>query len=194
MNNLLSKLSEKIKERGILWLFFIFSDKVLNFFYLAKLKNKIGKKNIGENCYFDKQIEIKCRNIKIGDDVYIGRNVVLWGRGSIVIGRNTYISDYISIYADKLVEIGEYCNIASFSFIIDSDHGIRKGIKINDQPHITKEIKIGNDVWIAASCLITAGSVIEDGAVIAGNSVVKGHVPSNSVVAGSPAVIKKYRE
>ena len=194
MSNFIAKLNEKIKERGIIGLFFALVDRVAKLFYLAKIKNRIGKENIGKNCFFDSQIECKCKNIKIADNVFIGRNVVLWGKGKIKIGRNTYISDYVSIYADDLVEIGEYCNIASFSFIIDSNHGIKKGVKIQDQPHNTKEVRIGNDIWIGASCLITPGSTIEDGAVIAGNSVVKGSIPSDAIVAGSPAVVKKFRQ
>jgi acetyltransferase-like isoleucine patch superfamily enzyme len=194
MNVLFEKIAKAIKERGGAGLFFSLMSKVNQLYYLAELRSKIGKGNIGKKCHFEKDIEVRCKRIKIGENVYIGRNVMLCGIGEILIGDGTYISDYVSILANERVEIGENCNIGSYTYIIDSDHGVRKGKKIQDQPHISRKVKIKNDVWIAASSLITAGSRIESGAVIGGNSVVRGHVPSNAIAAGSPALVRKYRE
>ena len=52
---------------------------------------------------------------------------------------------------------------------------------------------IGNDVWIGHGALIKAGVTIGDGAVVAANAVVAKDVPPYAVVAGNPAVIKKFR-
>lgn len=52
---------------------------------------------------------------------------------------------------------------------------------------------IGNDVWIGHGALIKAGVTIGDGAVVAANAVVARDVPAYAVVAGNPAVIKKFR-
>ncbi|GAB4390047.1 CatB-related O-acetyltransferase [Albidovulum sp.] len=53
--------------------------------------------------------------------------------------------------------------------------------------------RIGNDVWIGHGAYIRAGVTIGDGAIIAAHSVVARDVPPYCVVAGNPAVIKKYR-
>lgn len=52
---------------------------------------------------------------------------------------------------------------------------------------------IGNDVWIGHGALISPGVTIGDGAVVAAHAVVAKDVPPYAVVAGNPAVIKKFR-
>ncbi len=53
--------------------------------------------------------------------------------------------------------------------------------------------KIGNDVWIGHGAQIVAGVTIGDGAVVASGAVVSRDVPPYAVVAGNPAVIKRFR-
>lgn len=52
---------------------------------------------------------------------------------------------------------------------------------------------IGHDVWIGHGAFIRPGVSIGDGAVIGACAVVTRDVPAYAVVAGNPAVVKKYR-
>ena len=52
---------------------------------------------------------------------------------------------------------------------------------------------IGNDVWIGQGAFIKAGVTIGDGAVVAARSVVTQDVPPYSIVAGTPAKVKRLR-
>lgn len=54
-------------------------------------------------------------------------------------------------------------------------------------------IIIGNDVWIGSDVQLAGGITIGDGAVIASRSLVLKDVAPYSVVAGTPAIHKKYR-
>jgi acetyltransferase-like isoleucine patch superfamily enzyme len=56
-----------------------------------------------------------------------------------------------------------------------------------------KWIEIGHDVWIGHGAFVMPGVKIGHGAVIAAGAIVTKDVPSYAVVAGVPAVIKKYR-
>lgn len=56
-----------------------------------------------------------------------------------------------------------------------------------------KKTKIGHDVWIGHGAFIKAGVTIATGAIVAANAVVVKDVPPYAVVAGNPAVIKKFR-
>jgi len=56
-----------------------------------------------------------------------------------------------------------------------------------------KVTHIGNDVWIGHGAYIAAGVHIGDGAIIAARAVVVKDIPPFAVVAGNPAVIKKWR-
>ena len=60
-------------------------------------------------------------------------------------------------------------------------------------PTRVKITTIGNDVWIGHGAVIRAGVTIGDGAVVAAGAVVARDVPPYAVVAGNPAVIKKWR-
>lgn len=52
---------------------------------------------------------------------------------------------------------------------------------------------IGHDVWIGHGAYIAAGVTIGNGAIVAAMSVVVKDVPPFAVVAGNPAIIKKWR-
>ena len=56
-----------------------------------------------------------------------------------------------------------------------------------------KRTTIGHDVWIGHGSFLKAGVNIGTGAIVAANSVVVKDVPPYAVVAGNPAVIKKFR-
>lgn len=60
-------------------------------------------------------------------------------------------------------------------------------------PTRAKISTIGNDVWIGHGAYIAAGVTIGDGAIVAAHAVVSKDVPPYAVVAGNPAVIKRYR-
>jgi acetyltransferase-like isoleucine patch superfamily enzyme len=64
----------------------------------------------------------------------------------------------------------------------------------NRQPPTRAQITtIGNDVWIGHAAAIRAGVTIGDGVIVAAGAVVARDVPPYAVVAGNPAVVKKYR-
>lgn len=52
---------------------------------------------------------------------------------------------------------------------------------------------IGNDVWVGHGAQIMAGVTIGDGAIVAAGAIVSKDVPPYAVVAGNPAVVKKFR-
>jgi acetyltransferase-like isoleucine patch superfamily enzyme len=60
-------------------------------------------------------------------------------------------------------------------------------------PNAVKPIIIGNDVWIGHGAFIKPGVTLGDGAVVAAYAVVTKDVPPYAIVAGNPAVVKKYR-
>lgn len=60
-------------------------------------------------------------------------------------------------------------------------------------PTVAKITTIGNDVWIGHGATIRAGITIGDGAIIATGAVVARDVPPYAVMAGNPAIIKKFR-
>jgi len=65
--------------------------------------------------------------------------------------------------------------------------------RLSDHCISDKITTIGNDVWIAAGCIIKQGVTIGDGAVIGAMSFVNTDIPENTIYFGSPAKFYKKR-
>jgi acetyltransferase-like isoleucine patch superfamily enzyme len=141
------------------------------------------------------KVYVNGSNIKIGKDVTIYPNVYFWGEGLIEIGDNVDIGMGTIIFSNKYVKIGNNTLIAAQCYIIDSNHGIKKDILINKQPHDVAEdgIIIGEDVWIAAGCKIVKGAKLNNGCIIGALSLVNKIIPENAIAFGIPAKVIKYR-
>lgn len=119
--------------------------------------------------------------------------------GIIEIGDGTMLNG-VSITAYERVKIGKNCQIASSTFIADTDfHPINSGIRqleanghrIDHHEVNKKEIIIGDNVWIGWGTIILKGVNIGNNSIIAAGSVVLTDVPSDVLFAGNPAVLKK---
>lgn len=108
--------------------------------------------------------------------------LIEFGEHTIVNNGSTLISEGAGI------RIGARCQIGGEALIMDSNfHEMAMG-----QRHLadgsTKQVLIGDDVFIGARVTILKGSQIGDGCVISTGAVVLGLVaPPLSIVAGNPA-------
>ncbi|MFA4870262.1 MAG: DapH/DapD/GlmU-related protein [Pedobacter sp.] len=125
------------------------------------------------------------------------------GNGVVMhIGNNVQIHDYVHITAVSKVVIGDNVLLASKIYISDSSHGnYSAGDNLGSSPLISpalrpissKEVVIGNRVWIGESVSILPGVIIGDGSIIGANSVVSKSIPANVIAVGAPArPIKKF--
>ncbi|MCB8977304.1 MAG: acyltransferase [Ardenticatenaceae bacterium] len=131
----------------------------------------------------------------------IGKGTTFFGMPSITGMKNLHLNlkigeNCIFNYGCKL-EVGEKLTVGSFvSFghevmILTSTHEIGE----KDQrlgPIVAKPVTVENGCWLGSRSLILPGVTIGAGAVVAAGSVVIKDVPSNTLVAGTPATIKKY--
>lgn len=134
-------------------------------------------------------------NIRIGSDVYIGIGAVIDApRGArLEVGDHVKLMHYTVVAASESVAIGSWSQIAEFSSVRDSDHGIARGVPIQLQSVSTPTF-VGEDVWIGRGVAVLRGSRIQDGAVIGANAVVRGTIGENSIAVGIPAVVRKTRD
>ena len=94
-----------------------------------------------------------------------------------------------------LVRIGNNFHSGKDCTIMTSYHNYDHGARIPyDDTFITRDVVIGDNVWIGQSVIILAGSHIGDGAVIQAGSVVCGDIPPLAVAGGHPAKPFKYRD
>lgn len=131
----------------------------------------------------------------------IGKRVVFYPGVWIFTGRNLVVGDDVDFALGVLVttnggvEIGDRTLIGYRTQILSGNHVIPPGKgRIFSAGDVSGPVKIGQDVWIGANCLILPGVTIGEGAVVAGGSVVTKDVASFTIVGGCPAKVIKNRE
>jgi len=117
----------------------------------------------------------------------------VWGRdqdsGRIVVGDYVLISPGTRISASDEITIGNSVMIANGVYVTDSDwHGMYDRTLRDER---VTPVHIGDNVWLGDHCVVLKGVTIGENSVVAANAVVTRDVPSNVIVAGSPAKVVK---
>lgn len=97
---------------------------------------------------------------------------------SAKIGHSFYIAHFGGIILNSNTAIGNDCNISQGVTIGVSGLGEKRGVPI-----------IGNNVYIAANCVVAGKITIGDNTLIGACSLVNADVAENSVVLGVPAAV-----
>lgn len=127
-----------------------------------------------------------CKSFFIGNPKLVGDYSNLYMHDNSEIERNCFI------LAKAKIEIGENSTLAyGVSVITGADPNGPKNKLSKLYPPLKAPVVIGNDCWIGANAIILPGVKIGDCVMVAAGSVVNKDIPSNVLVAGCPAVIKK---
>lgn len=148
--------------------------------------------------YFDSE------NLNISNDVVIGAYNVIYAinsqhsniKGLLKIGENTSIGEFNNIRAaGGSITIGCNCLISQYVTIVASNHNIDNSSLIIDQGWNENKtgVFIEDDVWIGANSVILPGVNIGKGAIIAAGSIVNKDVMPYTIVGGVPARFIKSR-
>jgi virginiamycin A acetyltransferase len=111
------------------------------------------------------------------------------GSGDVVIGENSYINSGTVIYSGNGVEIGSGGLIAANCTLAPVNHEFHnRDLPIAQQGFRPSKggIRIADDVWIGAGCVILDGAQIGKGCVIGALSLVKGKLEPYTIYAGNP--------
>jgi acetyltransferase-like isoleucine patch superfamily enzyme len=147
------------------------------------------------------------RAVELGAHVscYAGCSFSIGPNGRCKVGEFTLLNGAI-IMAEESIEIGRYCLISWNVGIADSDfHPLDPALRRVDamalapfykdrppRPAIgTRPVVIADNVWIGMGAVILKGVKIGENSVVAAGAIVTRDVPSNTVVAGNPAVVVK---
>lgn len=115
--------------------------------------------------------------------------------GEITMGDFCSVNPYTVLYGHGGLHMGEGVRIAAHCVMIPANHNIDDpDIPVRKSGLTKKGIRIGNDVWIGARCVILDGVTIGEGAVIAAGAVVNRDVEPFMIVGGVPAKPIKSRK
>lgn len=109
----------------------------------------------------------------------------------VVVGRNTAINRNVIMDARDDVYIGNNVNISAEAAIYTGGHRINS----TDFAYYSAPVRIEDRVWIGTRAMIMPGVTVGEGAVILPGAVVTQSVPPFSIVGGVPGkVIGKRQE
>lgn len=119
-----------------------------------------------------------------------------FGKGRITIGDNSGMSGAI-LSSRSAISIGKHVKLGVGARIYDHDyHSVnylhRRDGPIDKANVATKEIVIGDDVFVGGHSIILKGTRIGDRSIVGAGSVVAGlDIPPDSLVAGNPAKVRR---
>lgn len=161
---------------------------------------------IGQNSYvyWKASIDERKGHIKIGKNTMIGRTKIGYHASMpfyttlftdekdalIEIGDNCRINGAY-IHAQKRIQIGNNCVIASNVNIIDSNGHETNSDNRTKGSDQAEDIIIGNNVWVGINAVILKGTTIGNNCIVAAGSVVKGNYPDNCIIGYGIAKVQK---
>ena len=112
---------------------------------------------------------------------------------NIRIGKNTRINKLSNFRFKKgNISIGKNVIIAQYVSVITHSYNYEPNQYIKDQSMYSRNVDIGDGVWIGAYSVVMPGVTIGKGAIIGAHSIVNKNVPDNEIWAGIPA--KKIKD
>lgn len=132
---------------------------------------------LGRNVVIDRNVLLHCGGmawcnngggIKLGDEVFIGPNCVLFGAGGITLGAKSMLSPGVVV----------------------ASHGHRSDLPetpMRDLPSEFRPVIIEENVWVGSNATILPGVTIGGGSVIGAGAVVTKDIPPRSLALGVPA-------
>jgi acetyltransferase-like isoleucine patch superfamily enzyme len=111
--------------------------------------------------------------------------------GPLAIGANSHIATGCFLASGPAgLTIGDDCLVGPNCAMTASNYAYeRLDIPIRLQGTTSKGIRIGNNVQIAANCIVLDGTMVEDNVIVSAGSVISGKIPANSMAAGNPAKV-----
>jgi len=130
-----------------------------------------------------------------GSPVFVDNGVIISSPEKFFVGHHLGIGVGAFITAGGKVTVGNYVGIGPGVKIWSVNHIY----KDPDQPwrfqgSESKEVVVGNDVWIGAGSIILPGVTIGDGAIISAGTVLSKSIPPFALVAGNPGRVVGWRK
>jgi acetyltransferase-like isoleucine patch superfamily enzyme len=108
-----------------------------------------------------------------------------------IIGKNTYITR-ATIACYEKIEIGENCILGEGMKIFDHNHQYTtEPFSVSKTEFNTAAVKLGNNVWTGANCIILKGVTIGDNVILGAGCVIHKDIPANSIVMNKQELVIK---
>lgn len=159
------------------------------YFYLRKRMKKKHNRHVSLGDLITDRWET-ARFLGFGSGTSCYDNVLILGE--VTVGNNTWIGPNVILDGTGGLEIGDYCSVSAGVQIYTHD-SVEWSVTLGDSPKVIAATKIGNGVYIGPQTVIQKGVTIGDRAIIGALSFVNKDVKSGETVFGIPARAKEHR-
>lgn len=132
---------------------------------------------------------LRCFGAKIGKGVIIRPSAQITYPWKLVVGDNSWIGDDVVLYTLGEIEIGSNSVVSQRSYLCAASHDYTKP----EFPIWSKKIVIEDECWLATDVYVAPGITIGKGTVVGARSSVFKNLPCGMVCVGSPAKPIKER-
>ena len=124
----------------------------------------------------------------IGYEIGEGSRIVgpIYCSGKLKIGKNVWVGKNLTVNGNGTVIIGDNCDIAPEVMFLTGGHSIGDSVRRAGAGEVYT-IRVGNGVWLGARSTIGRNVSIGDGSVIAACACVMRDIESNKLAGGVPA-------
>lgn len=132
---------------------------------------------------------LRCFGAKIGRNVILRPSMHTQFPWKVSIGDNSWIGDEVVLYSLGNIEIGSNVVVSQKSYLCTGSHDYL----VDSFPIYTKPIVLEDECWLATDVYVGPGVTIGKGTVVGARSSVFKSLPENKICVGSPAIAMKDR-
>ena len=124
---------------------------------------------------------------RVGKNVRICSSATILGNGDLEIGDDTWVGHQVLINSGSLIQIGANVDIAPRVVLGTGSHKLDPVGSHTAGEGTQSPIVIEDGVWLCANSLVLPGVRVGKKSVVAAGAVVTRDVPERQIVAGVPA-------
>ena len=108
-----------------------------------------------------------------------------WGGHHVHFGSRIYANFNLTLIDDGHIYVGDRVLFGPNVTVVTANHPLNAELRRKEMQY-TRDVHIGENVWIGAGAIILAGVTIGKNAVIGAGSVVTRDIPENTLALGVP--------
>ena len=149
---------------------------------------------VGASCYIAPSASVTGwpgRSLRLGDHCYVAANAYVTDQ--VHLGNHCTLNPYVTMRGS--IKGGDGIRIGAYACLMGFNHGFADTERpIWKQPHTSKGIVLGDDIWIGAQVTVLDGVKVGSHTILAAGAVVTKDVPDYAIVGGNPARVIRMRK
>jgi acetyltransferase-like isoleucine patch superfamily enzyme len=149
---------------------------------------------VGDACYLAPSASITGKpgsSLKLGDHCFVAANSYV--TDDVRLGHHCTLNPFVTLRGK--IRGGDGIRIGAYTCMVGFNHGFADvDVPIFRQPHTSKGIVLGDDIWVGAHVTVLDGVKVGSHSILAAGAVVTKDVPDYAIVGGNPARVIRMRK